>query len=425
MKKFIYPFLLIFFMASVLVAQNRQNVSLKECLQKAVENFPNEKQINYNQESHQIKEKILNKNFLPSLNLNGQASHQSAVTNIPALPIPGITLPVVSKNWYKINLDLEQLIWDGGMTSRQKTLETSNYHIADQQVKIKVYKLKQRVSVLYFNILFQQESLKTLYILLGDLNSRIQEAMAAVTNGALLPSDADVLKVSQMQAKQLIIQKQEDLKGLLAAMNELTGLDIQSAGQLSTPKITLRQYPFEDNRPEYQLLNLQQDKIQVLKSLSSAKRMPIFKAFGQAGYGRPGYNLLNNHFSTYYIVGFQLRWNIWDWNKVKQEKQEFSLQKNIIESEKETFNQNLRVGYKKQLAAIEKFKKLIRSDQEIVTLQENIVKTAQNKLKNGTITPTDYLIQLNKKIKAILTREAHQLQLLFAKYQYITIVGNL
>ena len=405
-------------------AQNLQPVSLQECLQKAVENFPNEKQLQYNQQTHQLKEEIINKNYLPTLNLNGQASHQSDVTSI-SLPIPNVTMPTISKNMYKINLDVQQTIWDGGMTSGQKKVEKNDYQMADQKVKISAYQQKQRVAVLYFKILFQQENLKTLHVLLDDLNARIGEAQSAQANGAILKSDVDVLKVSQMQAKQAIIENHQDTRGLLDEMNELTGMKIQSAKQLKAPEFKETQFPFENNRPEFRLMTLQQNNIKDLKKLYTAQRMPKFSAFGQAGYGRPGYNMLNNDFKTYYMVGLQLHWNIFDWNHVKKEKQVLSIKKNVIQTEKETFDQNLRVEYKKQLAAIEKYQKLVNTDQQIVNLQDQVVTTSQTKLKNGTITPADYLIQLNKKIKAMLTMDAHHLQLLFTKYQYLTAIGNL
>ncbi len=405
-------------------AQSLQPVSLQECLQKAVAHFPNEKQLQYNQQTHQLKDEILNKNYLPSLNLNGQVSHQSEVTSIP-ISFPGISIPTPSKNMYKLNLDLQQLIWDGGMTSSQKNLENSSYQIADQQVKISTYQQKQRVALLYFNILFQQENLKALDVLIDDLKARIGEAESGEANGAVLASDVDVLKVSRMQAQQAILENQEDTRGLLDEMNELTGMKIQSAKQLQTPDFKGTQFPFENNRPEFRLLTLQQNNLNDLKKMYTAKRMPTLAAFGQAGYGRPGYNMLNNDFKTYYMFGLQLHWNIFDWNHVKKEKQVLSIQKNILQAEKETFDQNLRVTYKKQLAAIEKYQKLVTTDQQIVDLQNQVVTTAQSKLRNGTLTPADYLIQLNKKIKALLTMDAHHLQLLFTKYQYLTAIGNL
>ncbi len=153
--------------------------------------------------------------------------------------------------------------------------------------------------------------------------------------------------------------------------------------------------------------------------------MPVFKLFGQAGYGRPGYDMLNNNFKTYYMAGVRLHWNIFDWNHTRNEKQILNIQSEIVRTEQQTFNQSLRADLEKQLSNIHKFEKLIKTDQAILQLQKHVVTAADNKLKNGTITTTSYLIELNKEVKAQLTMQAHKLQLLFAKYQYLTAIGNL
>lgn len=407
-----------------LTAQYQQQVSLKECLDKAVEIYPGRKQLNNNQKEFELNKQNLSSNYLPSLSLNGQASYQSDVTHI-GLSLPGISIPSVSKDQYKINLNLEQLIWDGGATKAQKQLAESNYKIANQQVQVSIYQLKNRVLVYYFQVLFLKENLKALNVMLDDLKARIQEATVAVKNGILLPSDLNNLKVSEKQTLQLIIQKQSDIKSLLAAISELTGLEINSEKQLKTPEISIDTYSFNNQRPDYKLLEIEQNKIQVLKSLTSVKRKPILKLFGQAGYGRPGYNMLNNNFSDYYMGGIQVYWKIWDWNKTKHEKQILTLQGNNLQTYKETFNQNLRAEYRQQLIQIEKYKKLIQSDREIVSLQSSVLKTALNKFKNGTLTTTDYLIELNKKVKAVLNLKAHKTQLLFSKYQYLITMGSI
>ncbi|HFB62382.1 MAG TPA: TolC family protein, partial [Bacteroidetes bacterium] len=149
------------------------------------------------------------------------------------------------------------------------------------------------------------------------------------------------------------------------------------------------------------------------------------KVFGQAGYGRPGYDMLNPDFDTYYKIGLALHWNIFDWNRVKHEKQILTIQSDILKTEQENFDQSLRAQLEKLLAGIHKVEKLIATDRDIVQLQKNVVAAAGNKLKNGTITATTYLIELNKEVKAELTMQAHKLQLQFAKNQYLTALGDL
>jgi outer membrane protein TolC len=135
--------------------------------------------------------------------------------------------------------------------------------------------------------------------------------------------------------------------------------------------------------------------------------------------------MLNTEFDTYFKVEARMVWNIWDWGKIKREKQVIDLQSQIISTQKETFNQELKASLSQRIAEIEKYEKLIVNDQLIADLQGNVVKTADFQLKDGTITSTNYVIELNKLIKAQLNLEAHKLQLVFAKYQYITALGNL
>ncbi len=426
MNKTILYISLILFLPAILSAQEKQQkFSLQQCLQEAVKNFPTQKQLQLNQSKYTLEENNIKKNYLPQLNLNGQASYQSDVTKVPAPPIPGFNMPVLSKDWYKINFDLDQLIWDGGLTKNQKEVQTADYKISDQQVKIKTFELKKQVNILYFNILFLQANLNALHVLVNDLDARIKDAEAALRNGILLQSDVDALKVNKKIAEQQIIEKSEDQKGLIGSMNQLTHLSISSAKELLIPKANITAYTFVNNRPEYKMLGLQKSKLSALEKMTTVKRMPVFKIFGQAGYGRPGYDMLNNNFDTYYMAGIRLHWNIFDWNRVKHEKQILNIQSDIIQTEQETFNQSLRASLEKQLSGIQKFEKLIKTDKDILVLQKNVVDAANNKLKNGTITTTSYLIELNKEVKAQLTMQAHKLQLLFAKYQYLTAIGNL
>ncbi len=425
-KKPFFLVVLLLFSAGLMAQETTPSkVSLQYCLQQAVKHFPVTQQLQLNQNKYQLQQQNTKKNYLPSLNLNGMASYQSDVTKVPMPPVPGFDIPVISKDWYKINLDLEQFVWDGGLTKNQKALETADYRLADQQVQVKTYNLKKQVNLLYFNILFLQTSVDALHVLVSDLDARIKEAEAALKNGVLLPADVDALKVNKKMAEQQIIEKTEDQKGLIASLNRLTGLHIVSAKQMLVPDVQIASYTFVNNRPEYKLLDLQKNKLSALQKMTTVKRMPVFKVFGQAGYGRPGYDMLDPDFDTYYKIGLALHWNIFDWNSVKHEKQILSIQSDILKTEQENFDQSLRAQLEKLLAGIHKVEKLIATDRDIVQLQKNVVAAAGNKLKNGTITATTYLIELNKEVKAQLMLQAHKIQLQFAKNQYLTALGDL
>ena len=140
--------------------------------------------------------KNIKTNYYPKLNLNGQASYQSDVTKMPiGNNIPGLEIEELDKDWYKVNLDIEQMIYDGGLTSSQKKLEEADLKISDQKLQVELYQLKDGINHLFFNIVFLDKNREILNVLVDNLKIRIEDAQKVFNNGMLLSSEVDALKV--------------------------------------------------------------------------------------------------------------------------------------------------------------------------------------------------------------------------------------
>jgi len=161
-----------------------------------------------------------------------------------------------------------------------------------------------------------------------------------------------------------------------------------------------------------------------LDKLTATKIKPKLIGFGTMGYGRPGLNMLSNNFGSYGIFGAKLSWNVWNWDQTKTERQVLGVQKNIIETQKENFNQNLRVTISSNLSEINKYKSLIESDNQIIQLRSEITRTSSSQLDNGVITPTDYLSDVNAELQARLNQKTHQVKLSQAKINYLITLGK-
>lgn len=404
--------------------QTKQVITLDDCYNASINNYPNLKQMDMDVQISKLNKQNIQANYLPSLNLNGQVSYQSDVTKVP-ISVPGINIPIMAKDWYNLNLDVEQLIYDGGLIHNRKKIADADLDIAHQKLQIEFYQLKDQVNRIYFGIILSRKTIEILAVLKKNLEATIADAEVAFNNGVLLSSDVDALKVEYNLVLQQIVEKHEDQRALIAGLHILTALDISNADQLVVPDVQVVTEKFVNNRPEYMLLGKQQTKIEILSELSKAKQRPVFMAFGQAGYGRPGYDMLNDKFDTYYKVGARLHWNIWDWHQVKRERSVLSVQNEIINTQKQSFDQKLKADLETKMAAIRKAEQLISTDETIVSLQQNVVNTANVQLKNGSLTTTNYVIELNKQVKAQLNLEVHKLQLVYSKYQYNITLGNL
>src|SRR5665647_401646 len=156
----------------------------------------------------------------------------------------------------------------------------------------------------------------------------------------------------------------------------------------------------------------------------SIARKPYVYAFGQAGYGRPGLNMLDNNFADWYMVGAGLSWNIWDWHKTRRERSSMKLQKDIINTNLDNFSRSIMMSLTQEENNTQKLKNLIGSDEQLVAIKDQISKRSAVALENGTITSADYIRDLNAALQAKANLETRKVQLVQASVNYQTIKGE-
>ena len=175
----------------------------------------------------------------------------------------------------------------------------------------------------------------------------------------------------------------------------------------------------KSDRPERELFELQKTSFEQNKSIISAGNKPRLAAFGQLGYGKPGLNMLENEFKTFYIVGVKLSWNIFDWNQRKNDIKYISIQQDIVDTRREAFDLNQRIASKSETQNINKYQRLLDSDKEILTLRTEILSVQRSQFENGTINAADYLSAVNAETIARITLSMHELQAIQGASQFI------
>ena len=146
-------------------------LKLDSAYELARRNYPLVKQKDLIRQTADISIENLEKGFLPQFSLNGQATYQSAVTKID-VPIPGIKINSLSRDQYKLVADVNQLVYDGGVTKQQKLMQQLNARVEDQKIEVELYMLKQRISQIYLSILYLDEQLHQVELVKRDLANR-------------------------------------------------------------------------------------------------------------------------------------------------------------------------------------------------------------------------------------------------------------
>jgi outer membrane protein TolC len=246
---------------------------------------------------------------------------------------------------------------------------------------------------------------------------------SGVKFGVLLPASEQVLEAENLKIKQQLRETELDKNRLLVNLSELIAVPLDEKTIFEKPMVALAN-DAAISRPEIELFALQNQQISSSKELISKNKLPKINAFGTAGYGNPGLNMLNNSFQTFYMVGLKANWNVWDWDKTKKDKEALSVSESIIATEKETFLLNTHMQLEEIQTEINKLEEALKTDQEIVSLRESVAKSSDAQLKNGIITSSDYLVEFSHLYESQINQKTHQIQLALAKANYQLIKGN-
>jgi outer membrane protein TolC len=418
MKKYIK----IAFLFVVTLSNAQQTLSLENCYDLVNKNYPLVKQTELLQQKSAFEIEALNKGKLPKIDLNAQGTYQSAVTELP-IHLPNITINPLNKDQYRATLDVNQLVYNGGMINANSKLKEVQTKTQQQQVAVNLYQIKTRINQLYFSVLLLQERKAILILKQDQLVSKIKEVKTGVQFGAILLASEKVLEAENLKIKQQLVEIHFDKKRLFENLSSLTFSTLDENTILVQPIIS-NDLLAENNRPELKLYDLQNTQIDISKEIVSKNILPKINAFGQAGYGNPGLNMLDNSFQTFYMLGLKANWNVFDWNKSKSEKQALSVSADIVSTEKETFLLNNKLQLQEMENEIHKTEAVINSDSEIISLREYVVKSSDSQLKNGVITSSEYLVELTNLYEAKTNQKLHEVQLALAKANYQTIKGN-
>ncbi|MEO6233060.1 MAG: TolC family protein [Ferruginibacter sp.] len=404
------------------VVATAQTITLQQCYLLAKQNYPLAKKQDLILKSNYYVLENVAKGFLPRVNINGQATYQSDVTQVP-IKIPGMDLPVISKDQYKIYGEATQLLYDGGRINQQKEIARTNSLIDEQSLATDLYQLNDRINQLYFGILLLDEQLKQTDLLKKDIQLGINKVAAALANGTALKRDVNILKVELLSQQQRTVELISNRKAFLEMLSLFINQPLNETTSLLAPVNPSIQS--EIKRPELLLFDYQQQRLIAQNKLLKTGNKPKVNLFIQGGFGRPALNMLNNELKLYGIGGVRFSWSLSDFYTLKNEKAQIDISRQNIEVQRATFLFNTNYALKQQHANITKLQELLETDDAIISLRNSIKETAVAQLQNGVINSNDFLREAIAEDLARQNKILHQTQLLMAQYTQLTTSGNL
>lgn len=408
-------------LALIILSSGSWAQTLEECQQAAEKNYPLIKQYGLIAKTTQLTVKNIQKGWLPQVTASAQATYQSAVTAWPEsmqsiYQQMGLNMKGLRKDQYKISVDLQQTIYDGGAISSQRNIAQQEGKVQEAQTETNLYQVRRRVNEMYFSLLLLNEQIQLNEDVKTLLLSSEKKLSAMVKGGTAATSDLDNVRAERLSVEQQNENLKQQKLMLQRMLSVFCGLEVNNTQKPAPVQIASS----VNHRPEMRLYNSQLELTEAKEKALDTQLRPKLGLFAQGFYGYPGLNMfedmMNRKWSLNGIVGIKLSWNVSAFYTHKNDKARLSAQREMIENAREVFLFNNKLEEIQQNENINRYQTMMKSDDEIIVLRTNVRKAAESKLTHGIIDVISLLREINNENAAKTQQSIHEIDMLKEMY---------
>ena len=406
--------------------------TLEECQQAAERNYPLIRQYDLIRKTTQLTVANIQKGWLPQVSASAQTTYQSDVVSWPSemktlMTNMGIGLKGLKKDQYRVGIDVNQTVYDGGVISSQKAIAREQGKVQEAQTEVNIYNVRMRVNEMYFSLLMLDEQIllnRDLQELLAG-NERKLEAM--VKGGTAAESDWQSVKAERLKVVQQATSLESQKRMLTMMLSAFCGIEVKS---VEKPVVQAESgvLTSENHRPELRALDAQIGLLNAQEKALNAALMPKLGVFAQGYYGYPGLNMfedmMSHKWSLNGLIGARLTWNIGALYTRKNDKAKLQVQRDLTESNREVFLFNNRMEQIQQDEDIARYKLLMADDEEIIELRSAVRKASESKLSHGIIDVNDLVREINQENAARVQQSIHEIEMLKQIYDNKFTINN-
>lgn len=404
--------------------------SLEECQQAAERNYPLIRQYGLIAQTTELTVSNIRKGWLPQVSASAQATLQSDVVSWPeqmqsVYQQMGLDMRGLRKDQYRVGIDVQQMVFDGGAISSQKNIAREQGKVQEAQNEVTMYQVRRRVNEMYFGLLLLDKQIQ--------LNHDLQEVLAAnerklssmYERGTAAKSDYQTVKAERLNVVQQVSNLQAQRNAVARMLSMFCGLEVKD---LEKPQATSSGMQSAGQRPELKSIDAQLRLADAQEKALDAALMPKLSVFVQGYYGYPGYNMfedmMSHRWSWNGLIGARLSWNIGALYTRKNDKAKIQLQRDMATTNRDVFLFNNQLEQIRQNEDIERYRRLMAADEEIIALRSSVRKAAESKLAHGIIDVNDLVREINNENAARLQMSVHEIEMLKEMYDLRFTTNN-
>lgn len=397
--------------------------TLEACQQLACDHYPEIRQYDLIRQSEQYDLSNAARSWLPQVSFSAQATWQNRVPEFPSalsgmLDQAGVSLRGLDKDQYKVALEVNQTIWDGGQSQADRRVIEATADEHRQATEVDLYAVKGRVNDLYFGILLLEERLGQTDLTIALLQSNLDKVRSLVTNGVAMQTDADAVEAELLSIQQQRVQIEASRASYRRMLELFIGQRL--AERLKRPEL-VGAVSGESARPELAWIDAQQERLAAQElSVKSATR-PRFGVFAQGYYGYPGLDYFAGMVSTDWtwnaLIGVKMSWNFGAYYTKKNRLSNLRVAKQQLDIQRDVFLFNTDLQVAEEQGNISRLRRALADDDRIVALRRSVREAAESKLRNGVIDTNDLLRKITDEASARSARSLREVELLKAIYE--------
>jgi outer membrane protein TolC len=408
-----------------------QAQTLQECQEAAEHNYPLIRQYDLIAKTTQLTVENIGKGWLPQVSASAQATLQSDVASWPeqmqsVYQQMGLDMKGLRKDQYRIGIDINQTVYDGGMIRSQKEIAQRQGAVEEAQTEVTMYQVRSRVNEMYFALLLLDEQIRLNTDLQELLSSSEKKLESMFKHGTAAQSDYLSVKAERLNVVQQATSLQSQRRTVAMMLSTFCGIDVQQVQKPVPYAATSSQQSVQ--RPELKVIEAQMRLADAQEKSLDAALLPKIGVFAQGFYGYPGYNMfddmMHHRWSLNGMVGARLTWNIGALYTRKNDKAKIQLQRDMAATSREVFLFNNSLEQMQQRENTQRYRQLMANDEEIIALRSSVRKAAESKLAHGIIDVNDLLKEINAENSAQVQRSIHEIEMLKEMYNMKITTNN-
>ena len=404
--------------------------TLEECQRAAEQNFPLIRQYGLIEKTTDLNVANIQKGWLPQVSASAQATLQS---DVPAFPDEfqklyqqmGITMEGLERDQYRVGIDVQQTVYDGGNIKSQKEIARRQGELQSRQNEVTMYNVRRRVNEMYFSLLLIDEQIQLNADLQTVLEGNEKKLVAMLKGGTAAESDWQNVKAERLNVVQQMTGLQSQRTALVRMLSTFCAMEVN---RLVKPEIPENTGSTVNLRPELKTIDAQLRLADAKEKALDATLMPRLGVFAQGYYGYPGYNMFEDmtgrKLSWNGIIGARLTWNIGALYSRKNDKAKLQAERETAEANRERFLLDNKMEQIQQNENISRYRQLMIDDEEIISLRSSIRKAAESKLAHGIIDVNDLVREINSENKARVEQCIHEIEMLKEIYNLKITTGE-